>query len=71
MADVVVKRFPPIGLWVICCAVAVSDACSLKMKLEDYQLNGKEGWEKFKAEFNHDMDELGSALKNLTEDNTK
>jgi hypothetical protein len=28
-------------------------------------------WESFKREFNHDMDELGQALKDLTVDNKK
>ena len=31
--------------------------------------NGKTDWESFKAEFNHDMDGLGSALKNFTVNN--
>lgn len=29
----------------------------------------KEKWAEFKREFNHDMDELGAAIKNLDEDN--
>ena len=28
-------------------------------------------WESFKREFNHDMDEIGQALKDLTVDNKK
>jgi hypothetical protein len=28
-------------------------------------------WEKFKREFNHDMDELGKSLKDLTVNNKK
>ena len=31
----------------------------------------KEDWEKFKVEFNHDMEELGNAFKDLTVKNTK
>lgn len=43
----------------------------MKRKMEDYKQDGKENWEKFKAEFNHDMDELGNAFKNLTVNNVK
>ena len=38
----------------------------MKKKLEEYKAEGKENWEIFKAEFSHDMDELGKAFKNLT-----
>lgn len=37
----------------------------IKKRMEDYQAEGKEKWELFKAEFNHDMNELGLALKDL------
>ena len=40
----------------------------LKMKLDNYEKNQSD-WEAFKAEFNHDMDELGKAFKDLTVDN--
>ncbi|KAF0201669.1 MAG: hypothetical protein FD170_2526 [Bacteroidetes bacterium] len=40
----------------------------LKTRMNDYEKN-QTGWESFKREFNHDMDELGSALKDLTVDN--
>ena len=43
----------------------------LKAKINDYKDNGKEQWESFKQEFNHDMDELGKALKDLTVNNKK
>lgn len=43
----------------------------MKMKMDDYKLDGKENWEKFKTEFNHDMDELGKAFKDLTIKNVK
>ncbi|CAH0997947.1 hypothetical protein EMA8858_04082 [Emticicia aquatica] len=43
----------------------------LKKKLDDYKENGKENWAKFKTEFNHDMDELGKAFKDLTVKNVK
>lgn len=37
-------------------------------KIEDYE-KSKSDWETFKREFNHDMDELGKALKDITVDN--
>ncbi len=40
----------------------------LKARIKDYEKN-QSGWESFKREFNHDMDELGIALKDLTVDN--
>jgi len=40
----------------------------LKLKLETYETNQSD-WETFKREFNHDMDELGKAFKDLTVDN--
>ena len=43
----------------------------LKKRLDDYKADGKEKWEKFKAEFSHDMDELGKAFKDLTVKNVK
>lgn len=42
-----------------------------KKKMDEYNQEGKENWEKFKAEFSHDMDELGKAFKDLTVKNTK
>lgn len=43
----------------------------MKKKMDDYKEDGKENWEKFKTEFNHDMDELGKAFKDLTVKNVK
>lgn len=43
----------------------------MKRKLDEYKIEGKEHWNSFKEEFNHDMDELGNALKDLTVNNTK
>jgi hypothetical protein len=40
----------------------------LKKRMEDYE-KSQSDWETFKREFNHDMDELGKALKDLTVDN--
>jgi F0F1-type ATP synthase membrane subunit b/b' len=43
----------------------------LKKKIDEYQVSTKEDWERFKREFNSDMDELGKAFKDLTVDNVK
>lgn len=42
----------------------------LKNRLFVYEKNNSD-WEKFKREFNHDMDELGQALKDITVNNKK
>jgi hypothetical protein len=42
----------------------------LRLRMETYE-KSQSDWETFKAEFNHDMDELGKALKDLTVDNKK
>lgn len=41
----------------------------MKRKMDEYTLEGNEQWNSFKAEFSHDMDELGKALKALTVNN--
>lgn len=41
----------------------------LKNKLVSYKEQGQDKWSAFKGEFNHDMDELGKALKDLTKNN--
>lgn len=43
----------------------------MKNMLKDYKEDGKDKWTSFKTEFNHDMDELGQALKDFTVDNKK
>ncbi len=43
----------------------------MKKKMENYKEEGKDKWEIFKAEFSHDMDELGKAFKDLTVKNVK
>jgi uncharacterized protein YPO0396 len=43
----------------------------MKKRMEEYRSDSKENWESFKSEFNHDMDELGKALKDLTVNNKK
>jgi chromosome segregation ATPase len=39
----------------------------LKVRINGYE-KSQSDWEKFKREFNHDMDELGQALKDFTVD---
>lgn len=43
----------------------------LKAKVDGYDNKAQNNWDSFKTEFNHDMDELGHALKDLTVDNKK
>lgn len=43
----------------------------MKKRLDDYKADGKDKWQDFKTEFNHDMDELGMAFRDLTVKNTK
>ena len=40
----------------------------MRIRLIEYE-KSQSNWEIFKREFNHDMDELGKALKDLTVDN--
>ena len=43
---------------------------NLRTKVNAYEKNQSD-WESFKREFNHDMDEMGKAFKDLTIDNKK
>ena len=43
----------------------------LKKKLADLKDDSQNTWISFKNEFNHDMDELGHAFKDLTVNNTQ
>jgi hypothetical protein len=43
----------------------------MRARISNYEKNTKSDWEAFKREFNHDMDKLGSALKDFTVDNKK
>jgi hypothetical protein len=43
----------------------------LKMKMNEYKADGNASWEKFKAEFDHDIDVLGKAIADLTVKNTE
>ena len=42
----------------------------MKMKMDNYKLEGKQKWEIFKTEFNHDLDGLGKAFNDITIKNT-
>jgi chromosome segregation ATPase len=42
----------------------------MKTRIDNYE-KSQSNWEAFKQEFNHDMDELGQALKDFTVDNKK
>jgi len=44
---------------------------NLKLKIETYKNDVDSDWQSFKREFNHDMDELGNAFKDLTVNNKK
>lgn len=41
----------------------------LEDRLRSYKREGNEDWNEFRREFNHDMDELGTALKDIFKDN--
>jgi hypothetical protein len=45
---------------------------NLRTKLHDYNEEKRsEKWESFKREFNHDMDELGTSIKDIFRDDKK
>ncbi len=43
----------------------------MKKRMDEYRGESKDQWEQFKSEFNRDMDQLGTALSNLTVKNNK
>lgn len=43
----------------------------MRKRMEEYKENGEDSWTKFKDEFNHDLEQLGVAIKDITVDNTK
>lgn len=43
----------------------------MKRRMDGYKAEGKDNWEKFKTEFNRDLEELGKAFKDLTVKNVK
>ncbi|MCF8254194.1 MAG: hypothetical protein K9H61_08060 [Bacteroidia bacterium] len=44
---------------------------NMRKKMEEYRNEGRDKWQDFKTEFNHDMDELGNAINDLTIKNTR
>jgi hypothetical protein len=43
----------------------------MKLRMDNYAEEGKDKWLIFKAEFSHDMEEMGKAFKDLTVNNVK
>lgn len=43
----------------------------MQAKMDSYQASGKDKWESFKTEFNHDMEELGKGFNDFTVNNVK
>lgn len=43
---------------------------ALYEKMNNYNDEGSDKWESFKSEFNHDMDGIGNALKDLVKNNS-
>jgi hypothetical protein len=43
----------------------------METRLRDYKYSSKEDWNNFKSEFNKDMDELGTSIKNVFRDDDK
>ena len=41
-------------------------ASDIKKKVHEYKEEGKDKWDAYNLKFNHDLDELGKALKNFT-----
>jgi len=52
-------------------AVLEQKNSDMKKKLAEYNDDGKDRWYSFKNEFNHDMDELGQAFKDLGNNNVR
>jgi flavin-binding protein dodecin len=42
---------------------------NIKLKVQEYKNDTNSDWQSFKEEYDRDMDELGTAMKNLTVDN--
>jgi len=43
----------------------------MKKKMDDYKEDGKENWEKFKVDFNLEMDELNQSFTEFKDKHTK
>jgi len=52
-------------------AVLEQKNSDMKLRMDNYKENGKDKWLIFKAEFTHDMDEMGKAFKDLAVNNVK
>jgi len=44
---------------------------ALKAKVDAYETNREKDWDSFKLEFNHDLEGLAKAMKDITIHNTK
>ncbi len=44
---------------------------ALKIQLKEYEDEGESNWKKFKKEFSHDMDELGTAIADVFKNSEK
>lgn len=44
---------------------------NMKIKIESASKTKTEMWASFKREFNHDIDEIGKAIRDIAKDNTK
>ena len=44
---------------------------ALKQKIQNFKYDSESGWQEFKRELNHDLDEMGNAFKDLGHDNVK
>ena len=43
----------------------------MKKRMDNFNSDNKEGWERFKAEFSHDMEQLGDSFRDFGVDNKK
>jgi peptidoglycan hydrolase CwlO-like protein len=41
----------------------------MKTRMDEYKADNREGWQNFKKEWRHDMDELGQAFRDIGKDN--
>jgi uncharacterized protein YeaO (DUF488 family) len=44
---------------------------AMKERINTYKVESTEKWESFKAEFKHEMNEIGQSLKDLGQNNVK
>jgi hypothetical protein len=43
----------------------------MRKRLSDFNDENQKSWESFKTEFNHDMEKIGKAFKDITVNNVK